>query len=435
MYFCANDIEQRRQKLQKKLDVLLSQSEAVIVYSGYPIQKPGGLDQCYPFLPLPSYFWLTGRRRETEVILYSRNDGWVEFQKHYGVNESVWEGEKNDILVDKTSAVVQTIDTLEAYLQKKNYSRIYKISQVDPIHEGTHRDIKTAMDQIRRCKDEAEVKLIRHLAGIAKSGYHKIEQAIKPGLTEKQLQLIYENEIYSLGAHTVPYESIVGSGKNAAILHALPTQKQLASNEFVLIDAGVDIYDYCVDITRMFSTSKNAISTQHKDLYNLVHRIQQMCIQALRPGVWWRDVHTSAAEMLTQGLLDLGILQGSYGELIEKEVASAFFPHGLGHLVGLKVRDTGHEENLHPKTYFGARLRVDIQLEENHLITVEPGCYFIPSLLYSENIQSKYKSLINWTVVEKWLSIGGVRIEDDILITANGSDNLTAVVSKSTDFN
>ena len=242
---------------------------------------------------------------------------------------------------------------------------------------------------------------------------------------------MYEGEIFRQGGDALPYDTIIGSGKNSAILHALPTHKAIAENEFVLVDAGCAIYDYCVDITRTYPSTAS-ISSRHKDLYQLVLRAHAECIAMSRPGVMWRDVHLHAARVITEGLLQLGILKGSLSTLLEKEVSSAFFPHGVGHLVGLRVRDAGHEENINPKIYAGARLRVDIELEENHLITVEPGCYFIASLLNSADIQSKFKEEIVWSEVEKWKDIGGVRIEDNILITKGGNDNLTIDIPKTT---
>jgi Xaa-Pro dipeptidase len=149
-----------------------------------------------------------------------------------------------------------------------------------------------------------------------------------------------------------------------------------------------------------------------------------------KPGVNWRDVHVKAAILFTEGLLNFGILKGNLSQLIEKEVISVFFPHGLGHLVGLRVRDTGQEENPNPKSYFGSRLRVDIQLEKGHLISVEPGLYFIKTLFDNPEIQNKFKEDICWQELEKWKRIGGVRIEDNILITETGNENLTFCVPK-----
>ena len=427
MYFTSQDIQVRRQRLQPEWDSILSETEAVIVYSGDPIPKPGGLDQTYPFLPHPAYFWLTGRRREGEAMLYSKGTGFIEFQKAIPREEAVWEGERADLLV---SGPGRPISDLSSFIEQSKFALVYKLGQ-PTVLEGKAFDLRTAMDQARRVKDKAEVALIKHLAEIARHGYHKIEEVLRPGISERDIQVAYESEILKQGAHGVPYDSIVGSGPNSAILHALPTPRIIGDGEYVLVDAGAAIHDYCVDITRTYPSSAS-VSSQHRDLYQLVLRAHRECIALSKAGVYWRDVHNLAATITTEGLLGLGILKGSLDTLLEKQVVSAFFPHGVGHLVGLRVRDTGNEENTNPKTYFGARLRVDIRLEENHLLTVEPGCYFIEALLGSPEVQEKYKEDINWTELEKWKGIGGVRIEDNILIKEGGNENLTEDVPKTT---
>lgn len=425
MYFSTNDIQQRRQRLAARWDAQLAPGEAVLVYSGEPIGKPGGLDQTYPFLPHPSYYWLTGRRRESEVVLYSKDAGWIEFQKPIPAEEAVWEGERHDLLVDQKG---RNLSELDSFLQQQKFTAVYKLGQGEVL-EGKAFDLRTAMDQTRRVKDQAEVNLIKQLAQIATHGYNKIHEVLRPGITEIDLQLAYEGEIRRQGAHGVPYETIIGGGPNSAILHAIPTDRVVQEGEFVLVDAGAEVYDYCVDITRVFAAS-GKLSSQHTALYQLVRRAHTECIAMSKAGVFWRDVHMHAARVISEGLLQLGILKGSLDTLMEKEVGSVFFPHGVGHLVGLRVRDTGHAENREPKTYFGARLRVDIELEENHLITVEPGCYFISSLLESAEVQARFKDDINWSEVEKWKGIGGVRIEDNILIGRDGNENLTIDVPK-----
>lgn len=430
MYFSKENIAARRKRLEPKWDSLLAANEAVLVYAGEPIGKPGGLDMTYPFLPQPAYYWLTGRRRESEVVLYNKELGWIEFQKEIPIEEAIWEGERRDLLVSEEG---RNRNELESFLQGNRFSTIYHLGQTSNSVDGKAFELRTALDQTRRSKDAAEVALIREVSLVAKAGYQKIEQVLRPGISEKEIQIAYESEVLKAGSHTLPYETIVGSGKNSAILHALPTQRIIQENEFVLIDAGADIYDYCVDITRVFPSSEN-ISYQHKALYSLVLQAHSECLAMAKPGVMWRDVHLHAASVLTEGLLQLGIMKGSVSALMEKEVISVFFPHGVGHLVGLRVRDTGQMENLQPKTYAGARLRVDIELEEDHLITVEPGCYFISALLDHPDTKSKYKDDIDWGEVEKWKHIGGVRIEDNILITKEGNENLTGAVEKSSFF-
>ncbi|MBL0339849.1 MAG: M24 family metallopeptidase [Bacteroidetes bacterium] len=428
--FTTTDIQLRKQRLAAAWQSILSNDEVVLIHSGTPIQKPGGLDQNYPFLPHPSYFWLTGRRREGEVVLYSKNSGWIEFQKAYTRDQLVWEGNMHDLLVDDKGMDVSTLDE---YLKKNKFSQLYHLGQSgQPVTAGKTFDLRTALDQTRRKKDAAEIRFIKQLADIAGHGYGALKKALHPGITEKEVQVIYESEIFRRGAQTVPYDSIVGAGTNAAILHALPTQRIINENEFVLVDAGVDVYDYCVDITRTYGSSAN-MSAQHKALYQLVYSVQMECIELTKSGNFWRDVHSKAATLFTEGLLSMGILKGNLSDLIEKQVISVFFPHGLGHLVGIRVRDTGHEENINPKTYFGARLRVDIQLEEGHLITVEPGVYFIKALLEAADTRDRFNAFINWNELSKWMHIGGVRIEDNILVTKEGNENLTQVVEKLAD--
>lgn len=427
MYFTTQDIQARRARLATKWNALLGSDEAVLLHAGQPIQKPGGLDQTYPFLPHPAYFWLTGRRREGEVLLYNPGSGWTEFQTPFTKEQAVWEGPKSDLLVDEPG---QDIDRLQSHLQQARYSNVYDLGQTDSYTaSGKAFDLNTALDQTRRVKDAAEVRLIRSIADIAHAGYRAITETLRPGITEKDLHMAYESAIFRAGAQTVPYESIVGSGRNAAILHALPTGKVIGEKELVLVDAGADVYDYCVDITRTYGSSPG-LDERQKALYALVLQVQLACIDACRAGAWWRDVHNTAARMFTEGLRTLGLLQGPLDTLLEKEVVSLFFPHGLGHLVGLRVRDTGHAENLQPKTYFGARLRVDIQLEPGHLITVEPGLYFIDALLNDPEKQAQYRNEVNWSELEHWKPLGGVRIEDNILVTEDAPDNLTSVIDK-----
>ncbi|RYY90803.1 MAG: Xaa-Pro dipeptidase, partial [Chitinophagaceae bacterium] len=341
----------------------------------------------------------------------------------------VWEGEKADLLVQGPG---QDIGTLTSFVSDHKFAQVYELGQTPAYTpSGKAFELNTALDRQRRIKDDAEVKLVRSLANVANAGYRAIVATLRPGISEKELNLAYENAIYRAGAQGVPYESIVGSGPNAAILHALPTQKIINDGELVLVDAGAEVVDYCVDITRTYASSPS-INERQKALYDLVLKVQLACIDLCRAGNWWRDVHNKAATLFTEGLLELGILKGQRTTLLEKEVVSLFFPHGLGHLVGLRVRDTGHAENLEPKTYFGARLRVDIQLEPGHLITVEPGLYFIGALLNDPEKRKQFSDDVNWAELEHWKNIGGVRIEDNILITSGAPDNLTSVIDKQT---
>jgi Xaa-Pro aminopeptidase len=133
---------------------------------------------------------------------------------------------------------------------------------------------------------------------------------------------------------------------------------------------------------------------------------------------------------MAQGLREMNVLNCSVDEALESGAISVFFPHGVGHMVGLRVRDVGAIYNPNPKSYAGARLRVDMMLKQGHLMTVEPGMYFIEALLNDESTKTKFKNQINWNEIPKWISLGGVRLEDDILVTSGDPENLTHMVQK-----
>lgn len=426
MLFSSGVIQERKTRVGHSLDQILKHDEAVLVHAGHPIQKPGGHDQTYPFLPHPDYFWLTGIRRPGGTAVYSKDEGWVEFVHPVTRDERVWEG-------GGPSYPGLDPKSLSSWLTSKKFRNTFILGQeknslsVDPSQDS--RGILEAFNSVRRIKDSAEIDLIKKIALISNEGYKRISSFIRPGVTEREIQIEYESTVLRAGSEKFPYESIVGAGTNAAILHAIPSQRVVKEGDLVLIDAGADIQDYCVDITRVFSADKK-FSSQQQALYDIVLKAQLNSIALCRPGIEWKDVHLASARTMAGGLKDLGILKCSVDESIESAAISVFFPHGVGHMVGLKVRDVGGIYNPDPKKYAGARLRVDFPLKAGHLMTVEPGCYFIEALLNDPETKKNFRDQINWSEIEGWLNVGGVRLEDDILITNSAPENLTGVVEK-----
>ncbi len=424
MLFSPSVIAARKARVAKALRPLLKDSDVVIVHAGSPIQKPGGLDQTYPFLPHPSYFWLTGFRRPGGISVFTLSDGWIDFVQPVTREEKVWEG-------GGESYPGTDLKGFEAWLTGRSFTQRFILGQhpssLDLAPEEDRAGLLEAFLGTRRVKDQAEVDLIEKLAAIANTGYRRIRESLRPGMTERDVQIEYESTVLRNGSEKLPYETIVGAGSNAAILHAIPTLRVIGDKDLVLIDAGADVQDYCVDVTRVFSAG-GKFSDQQTALYQTVQRAQKKSIALCRPGVEWRDVHLASARTMAEGLKDLGLLRCSVEEALESEAIGIFFPHGVGHLVGLKVRDTGGPFNPHPKRYAGARLRVDLPLKEGYLVTVEPGLYFIDALLSDDETRSKFKDQIHWTEIEAWRGIGGVRLEDDILITESGHRNLTEII-------
>ncbi len=429
--FSTQAISNRRSKLTQSWNSILPPKVAILVLSGSPIQKPGGFDQCYPFLPHPCYFWVSGRRRPDEASLYSLETGWVDFQNPVSEAEVVWEGAEFDRIQPQ-----HCFQDLESYLKKNGFKDVILMGQATHSKWSVSSEsqellwkLQAAFDSVRRCKDTEEIALIQNVARIAHKGYQKLKEVIRPGISEKDIRLAYETEVLRNGADGVPYETIVGAGTNSAILHAIPTPKIVQDGEMVLIDAGAEIQDYCVDITRVFAAN-GKFDSQQRALYDLVKKAQVQAVQMCAPGTYWNQVHVASAKIIAEGLRSLNILNCNSEDAIQSEAISVFFPHGVGHMVGLRVRDVGHAQNINPKKYAGAAIRIDLQLEEGHLVTAEPGCYFIKAFIKNEKTRQKYKDFINWSEVDKWAHVGGVRIEDDIFVTSSGPKNLTEIVEK-----
>jgi Xaa-Pro aminopeptidase len=250
---------------------------------------------------------------------------------------------------------------------------------------------------------------------------------IQQGLTERQLQIEIETAFAKAGATAVAYDTIVGFGPTSAIFHAEPGSRVLGYGQQVLIDAGAEVEGYCADVTRTLP-GPGGFTSQQSELMALLDGVERAACLACRPGVEWHAIHRQAARGIAFGLNDLGILRCAPDEALETEAIALFFPHGVGHLVGLGVRDaSGVGPGRGPKRRCcGVTPRCDLALEPGFLVTVEPGIYFIPALLNDPANRERFADQVNWDVLEKWLVPGGFRIEDDILVTDGEPINLTA---------
>jgi len=428
--FDPKTIAERKRRASVALNSVLTDKDLVLICCGEPQQKPGGLDQTYPFLPHPDYFWLTGYRRAFGVTAYTKAEGFQDFVKPVAFEETLWEGSIE-------SPQGKDLSQLNPWMSKNQFQRVFVLGQAHPqtlsLSRGSGPEsqlqIQEAFNQARRAKDAAEVDLVRKAARIAHQGYKKLKDFIRPGVTERQIQLEFESEVLRAGAEKFPYDTIVGTGTHSAILHAIPTDRVVQEGDLVLIDAGVDLQDYCVDITRVFSANKK-MNQRQKDIFDIVHKAQAESIAQSTVGTEWHDVHRTSAQIIAEGLKNLGILRGETQGLLESGAISLFFPHGVGHMVGLRVRDVGADVTKKPRTCCGVRVRVDFPLQESYLMTVEPGLYFIQTLLDQPSSREKYRDQVQWSEVEKWKDFGGIRLEDDILITAQGPENLTGFIEK-----
>jgi len=258
------------------------------------------------------------------------------------------------------------------------------------------------VDEMRLHKDANEIELMQIASDISAEAHTRAMQTVRPGMMEYALEAEL-NYVFGKNGCVPSYNSIVGGGENACILHYVENDKELKDGDLVLIDAACEYQFYASDITRTFPVN-GKFSPEQKALYNIVLDAQIAAINAVQIGNSYKEPHNVAVRILVQGLLDLGIMQGKIEEIIETESFRQFYMHGTGHWLGMDVHDVGaYKANGEWRSY-----------EEGMVVTVEPGLYIAPD---------------DETVDPKWRGIG-IRIEDDVVATQNGPLVLTAKVVK-----
>jgi Xaa-Pro aminopeptidase len=272
-------------------------------------------------------------------------------------------------------------------------------------------DPTSILHEMRVFKSEAEVEIMQRAADIAAAAHVEAMQTARAGMKEYEVEAMLEASFRRQGAAGSSYTSIVGSGANATTLHYITNQDTLRDGDLLLVDAGAEYQGYASDITRTFPIN-GKFSEAQRDIYDLVLKTQMSCIDMVRPGVRLEDLKTHSVEMLTEGMVKLGLLKGDPAKLIGEKKFMQFYMHNLGHFLGIDVHDAG-------RYYFNGESR---PAEPGMVMTIEPGLYISPD---TKNIPEGF----NQDVPAKYLGIG-VRIEDDVLVTEKGARVLTDQVPK-----
>ena len=263
-------------------------------------------------------------------------------------------------------------------------------------------DVRAAVDAMRLVKDPHEIALMRRACAISAGAHRRAMRAASPGAFEYQLEAELMHEFLREGAQSVAYSSIVASGPNACVLHYRENNRQMLDGDLLLIDAGCEFQGYASDITRTFPVN-GRFSGPQKSVYELVLAAQLACIDVVKPGVSFHDYHHTAERVLAQGFIDLGLCTGTLDGVLESGTYKQFYMHRAGHWLGMDVHDAGLYQQR------GESMR----LVPGMVLTVEPGAYIRPA----DNVPERF-----WNI--------GVRIEDDVLVTDAGVDNLTSAAPK-----
>ncbi len=397
-------------------------------------ERPRNRDVNYPFRPDSDFYYLTGfpepqavmvlapGRPEGEFILYCRPKD-PQSERWEGKRQGI-EGARQHYGADQAFPIEELEATLPTYLEDrfKVYTMIGRYSDFDNkitqtvgrIRQqqrsgvdapGEIADLSHLLHEMRLIKRKEELKLMRQAAQISARGHIRAMQNTMPDRFEYQVQAMLECEFRLGGSGWTAYPSIVAGGANACILHYTENNCKLRDGDLLLIDAGAELDCYAADITRTFPVN-GRFSAEQRAVYEVVLSAQEAAIAAVTPDRTLVEYHDVAVRVLTEGLVDLDLLQGDPDELVETKAYRRFYMHNTGHWLGMDVHDVGGY-----KVEGMWRL-----LEPGMVLTVEPGLY----ISAEEDIP------------ERWHHIG-IRIEDDILVTRSSNENLTTKAPKTID--
>ena len=263
-------------------------------------------------------------------------------------------------------------------------------------------DVRTPLDEMRLLKDEHELAIMRRAAQISTDAHRRAMGAVKPGRAEYEIEAELLHEFRRRGAQAPAYTSIVAGGANACVLHYVSNDAVLNAGDLLLVDAGCELDGYAADITRTYPVSGRFTPAQ-RDVYQMVLAAQGAAIAAVQPGAAWTAPHDAALRVLARGLIDFGLCQGSVDKVIEAGDYKRFYMHRTGHWLGLDVHDAGEYKR-------DGQWR---ELKPGMVLTVEPGCY-----IRGDDVPARFANT-------------GIRIEDDVLVTASGNEVLTHAAPKS----
>jgi Xaa-Pro aminopeptidase len=418
----AVQLERRRRAAAEQWQL---DEQLVLIGAGDRIPVPGRGDRTYPFRAHSEYFYLTDRERPGGVLAFDPHEGWVDFVVPVTRDERLWEGAS----VDESEGV--PVADLAGWLEQRSGRPLACLGAgVANVASAAdlEADLRYGLNHIRRQKDAVELARMRAAERATSAGFAAIAPLIEPGRTERELQIELEAAFFRNDSDFLAFDTIVGGGPNSAVLHFPPTSRPFADGDLVLIDAGAEYRGYASDITRTYPASGRFSSVQ-QEVYAIVEAAIVRATERCTAGTEWRDVHRTAALVIAEGLVELGLLRGEPESLVERGAQALFFPHGVGHMVGLGIRDAGEVlRGREPTEDEFPRIRVDLPLLPGHVFTVEPGIYFVPALLNDADFRERYRDAVDWERAERMLGFGGIRIENNVLITDDGNEVLTTDV-------
>ena len=389
-------------------------------------------DTEYSYRQDSNFYYLSGYEEPESLILIRPNqdkERFVIFCRDRDPLREQWDGFRTGqegVIQDYGADAAYSINSIDEIMPKllEGAKNIYfsmsapcgvdaKISSwVEDIRKNTRSgaeppqnllSLDSILHEMRLIKESDEMDLMKQAANITTEAHIRAMQSVRPGMYEYQLEAEYLYAFNKNGARSPAYNSIVGGGNNSCILHYVENNAELKDGDLVLVDAGCEYQYYASDVTRTFPVN-GKFSPEQREIYSIVLEAHKQSMEQAKPGNKWNLMHEKSVEVIVEGLLSIGLLQGSRDEIIDKGEYSKFYMHRIGHWLGMDVHDVGsykQDGDWRP-------------LEEGMVMTVEPGIYILDSM---EGVDDKWKGI-------------GVRIEDDIAITESGFEILTPDVPR-----
>ena len=421
------NFSERRSELSKKV-----LDDSVIIVASSPV-KSRISDTDYLYRQDSNFYYLSGYEEPESILLirpYAKKDNFIIFCRDRDPLKEQWDGFRSgqkgavkDFGANK-SLSISSVDSLMPEMLEGAKNIYYSMSSpcglnkrinawVDQIRLNTRAgaeppqnllSLDSIIHEMRLLKSNEEIEVMKQAAEITTEAHIRAMKAVKPGMFEYQLEAEYLYAFNKNGARAPAYNSIVGGGNNACILHYVENNSELKDGDVVLVDAGCEYKYYASDVTRTFPVN-GSFTEEQKQIYSVVLEAHKQSMDQLQPGNKWNLAHEKSVEVIVEGLIDLGIIKSSKQEAIDTGEYSKFYMHRIGHWLGMDVHDVGSYKQ-------DGDWR---DLEPGMVMTIEPGIYILDSL---EGVEDKWKGI-------------GVRIEDDVLVTKEGFEVLTPDIPRS----
>ncbi len=393
------------------------------------------------------------------VIDIDENEDYI-FGYDFTVDDIIWMGPQPTVSelasmagVNNSGSHKELNEKIKAYLSSKRIihflppyrgettlflSNLLGINS-DKLKNYSSIDLIKAVAKQRSYKSEEEIAEIEKALEISCDIYESLLKKIKPGRYEREM-VAEINRIVTQRGSNISFPVILSV--HGETLHNHYHKNLMNEGDILIVDSGAESPEYYAsDITRTFPVS-GRFTQKQKEIYEIVLKANETSIEFSQPGKKYKDVHLMSAQIIASGLKDAGLMKGNVEDAVNEGAHALFFPHGLGHMMGLDVHDmenlgenyVGYNENIKRSGQFGlAYLRLAKELEPGFVFTVEPGIYFIPALIDKWKSEQKFTNFINYDQVEKYREFGGVRIEDDILVRDKGHKLLGKPIPKKVD--